>query len=144
MILKGPEHYYVSKNLVIEENLPIETKVSFNILKTKYGYTGRMTSFIRFLEDVFGIKEFEFFDTYTWNKEEFLSYLLDKQINYQKGETLDMAQLHKDILTAYEFTRKEKRMFIEENIEKRLWGIFIYLDNPGRENFKFNYIKNND
>ena len=71
-----------------------------------------MTSFVRFLEDVFGIKEFEFFDTYTWNKEEFLSYLLDKQINYQKGETLDMAQLHKDILTAYEFTRKEKRMFI--------------------------------
>jgi hypothetical protein len=47
-----------------------------------------------------------------------------------------MAQLHKDILTAYDFTRKEKRMFIEESIEKRLWGVFIYLDNPGLEQFK--------
>lgn len=136
MILKGPEHYYVSKEKLNTEELPIEAKYSFNVLKSKYGYTGRMSEFVQYLRDIFGIKDFEFFDTYTWNKAEFLSYLLDRQIQYQKGDTLDMAQLHKDILTAYDFTRKEKRMFIEESIEKRLWGVFIYLDNPGLEQFK--------
>lgn len=136
MILKGPEHYYISKEKSNTEELPIEAKYSFNVLKSKYGYTGRMSEFVQYLRDIFGIKDFEFFDTYTWNKAEFLSYLLDRQIQYQKGDTLDMAQLHKDILTAYDFTRKEKRMFIEESIEKRLWGVFIYLDNPGLEQFK--------
>lgn len=136
MILKSPEHYYVSKEKSNTEELPIEAKYSFNVLKSKYGYTGRMSEFVQYLRDIFGIKDFEFFDTYTWNKAEFLSYLLDRQIQYQKGDTLDMAQLHKDILTAYDFTRKEKRMFIEESIEKRLWGVFIYLDNPGLEQFK--------
>lgn len=136
MILKGPEHYYISKEKSKEEELPVEAKYSFNVLKSKYGYTGRMSEFVQYLRDIFGIKDFEFFDTYTWNKAEFLSYLVDRQIQYQKGEILDMAQLHKDILTAYDFTRKEKRMFIEESIEKRLWGVFIYLDNPGLEQFK--------
>ena len=108
MILKGPEHYYISKEKSNTEELPIEAKYSFNVLKSKYGYTGRMSEFVQYLRDIFGIKDFEFFDTYTWNKAEFLSYLLDRQIQYQKGDTLDMAQLHKDILTAYDFTRKEK------------------------------------
>ncbi len=135
MILKGPEHYYISKNQERElgENLPIETKYSFNLLKQKHGYTGRMSEFVQYLMEIFGIKEFEFFDSYTWNKAEFLSYLLDKQIEYQSGKILDMSQLHKDILVAYNFTRKEKRMFIEENIEKRLWGLFIYLSEPGKD-----------
>lgn len=135
MILKGPEHYYVSKNQEQElgDNLPVETKYCFNILKEKYGYTGRMSEFVKYLTDIFGIKEFEFFDPYTWNKAEFLSYLVDRQIEYRDGKVLDMAQLHKDILVAYDFTRKEKRMFIEESLEKRLWGLFIYLNEPGKE-----------
>lgn len=135
MTLKGPEHYYISAEQEKElgNDLPIETKYSFNLLKEKHGYTGRMSEFVKYLTEIFGIKEFEFFDSYTWNKAEFLSYLLDRLIEYKNGKTLDMAQLHKDILVAYDFTRKEKRMFIEESIEKRLWGLFIYLNEPGKE-----------
>jgi hypothetical protein len=81
------------------------------------------------------LNEFELFDKRTWNKAEFLSHLLDRQIDYKKGKVLDMSQIHKDIMVAYDFTRKEKRMFIEESLEKRLWGLFIYLDNPGKENY---------
>lgn len=136
MILKGPEHYYISKDKEQElgDELPIETRYCFNILKQKHGYTGRMSEFVKYLTEIFGINEFEFFDPYTWNKAEFLSYLVDRQIEYRDGKTLDMAQLHKDILVAYDFTRKEKRMFIEESIEKRLWSIFIFLNNPNKEN----------
>ena len=46
MILKGPEHYYVSKEKSNTEELPIEAKYSFNVLKSKYGYTGRMSEFV--------------------------------------------------------------------------------------------------
>ena len=77
-----------------------------------------MSEFVQYLTEIFGIKEFELFDSYTWNNAEFLSYLLDRQIDYKNGKVLDMSQLHKDILIAYDFTRKEKRMFIEEEIEK--------------------------
>lgn len=135
MTLKGPEHYYISveQEKELGNDLPIETKYSFNLLKEKHGYTGRMSEFVKYLTEIFGINEFELFDTYTWNKAEFLSYLLDRLIEYKNGKTLDMAQLHKDILVAYDFTRKEKRMFIEESIEKRLWGLFIYLNEPGKE-----------
>jgi hypothetical protein len=138
MKLKGPEHYYISKEdaINLNEELPIEAKYSFNILKKNHGYLGKMSEFIQYLTEIFGIKEFELFDSYTWNNAEFLSYLLDRQIDYKNGKVLDMSQLHKDILVAYDFTRKEKRMFIEEEIEKRLWGLFIYLDNPGKENYK--------
>lgn len=132
MILKGPEHYYVSLEKE-DKDLPIETVYCYNILKNKYGYTGRMSNFPVFLSDIFEVKEFEFFDPYKWNTAEFLSYLLELQIKYQKGETIDMAQLHKDVLGVYQFTRKEKRMFIEESIEKRLWSIFIFLNNPNKE-----------
>ena len=137
MILKGPEHYYISKGEAekLNENLPIETRYSFNILKEKHGYLGRMSEFVQYLTEIFGINEFELFDSRTWNNAEFLSYLLDRQIDYKNGKILDMSQIHKDIIVAYDFTRKEKRMFVEESLEKRLWGLFIYLDNPGKENY---------
>jgi hypothetical protein len=134
MILKGPEHYYVSLEKEDDELLPMETMYCYNILRNKYGYTGRMSNFPVFLSDIFEVKEFEFFDPHKWNTAEFLSYLLELQIKYQNGETIDMAQLHKDILGVYQFTRKEKRMFIEESIEKRLWSIFIFLNNPNKDN----------
>lgn len=147
MIHKAPKKYIVSKakekELEDKDELPIETRFCFNLLKNKYGYTGRISNFPLFLRDIFDIKEFEFFDPRTWNGAEFLSYLMDQQIAYQNGKEVDMAQLHQDILKVFDFNRKEKRMFIEESLEKRLWAIFIFLDNPGKENYLLKeYIKN--
>ena len=100
MTLKGPEHYYISAEQEKElgNDLPTETKYSFNLLKEKHGYTGRMSEFVKYLTEIFGIKEFEFFDSYTWNKAEFLSYLLDRLIEYKNGKTLDKASFKYDIV----------------------------------------------
>lgn len=146
MKLKGPEHYFVSKEKAdsLKEDLPISTRFSYNILKNKYGYTGRISGFPLFLKDIFDIKEFEFFDPRTWNGAEFLSYLMDQLIKYNNGEEIDLAQLHRDILKVFDFNRKEKRMFIEENIEERLWGVFIFLNDPNKDNYKLKEYLNND
>lgn len=148
MIHKAPKNYIVSKEkekeLGSNDELPIETRFCFNLLKDKYRYTGRISNFPVFLKDIFDIKEFEFFDPYTWNGAEFLSYLMDKQIAYQKGQEIDLAQLHQDILKVFDFNRKEKRMFIEESLEKRLWAIFIFLDDPGKDNYLLKEYNSND
>lgn len=136
MIIRPLNKYIISKKKAENlDELPILTKIAFNSLKEHYGYTGRISEFVSFLRILFEVPEWEFFDERTWNPGEFFSYLMDLQISYQKGEELDMAQLHKDILKVFTFGMKEKRMFIIEHIEEKLWGIFIFLDSPSKDNY---------
>ena len=41
-----------------------------------------------------------------------------------------MAVIHDDILKVYEFTGAEKKRFINETVEEKIWAIFKFVTDP--------------
>jgi hypothetical protein len=125
MIIQRPKEYIVTK----DTELTVSVRLYYQTLKESYGQTGRITDIVQMLEKL-SLKKFELFDPKTWNSGLFSSYLLDQQIKFQKGEPLDMVVLHNDILKVYEFTSAEKKQFINEIVEEKIWAIFKYVTDP--------------
>lgn len=132
ILYKQPDTYFVTLENSKEEDLPKLTKESFNKIKDKFGCNIKVSDFPFLLEAAYDIK-FDLFDKYTWNSAEFVSYLTDKVIEFKKGLPLDLSQIHTDIITAYDITKNEKRMFLEKSVEEVLWAIFLLLNNPAHE-----------
>ena len=132
MLIRRPEEYKVTKDTELTE--PV--KIFYMMLKKSYGVNGRITDLIQMLEKLYGDK-FELFDPRTWNTSQFSSYLMDQQIKFQNGEALDMVVLHDDLLKVYDFTGAEKKRFINESIEEKIWAVFKFVTNP---NLVFNNI----
>ena len=133
MIKKKPETYLIN-NKIPEDKIPQITKICFNLLKDKYGFTARMSDFIQLLETTFMTK-FELFDSLTWNSPQFLSYMLDKQADSINGKDVDLAIIHSDLLNVYNWTISEKRKFIENNLEEKIWAVFLIITDPAHEKY---------
>ena len=120
-------------SLVITKDteLPVVVQLYYKELKKKYGvYGARITDIIQMLEVLQGNKKFELFDANSWNTSQFSSYLMDQQIKFMAGEELDMVVLHDDILKVYQWTKEEKKRFIDEIIEEKIWAIFKFVTDP--------------
>jgi len=139
LLYRQPETYLVSLGESSEEKLPLLTKETYNKIKDKFGNNIKVSDFPLLLSEAYG-KKFDLFDKYTWNKAEFISYLVDRVLEFKSGKSLDLSQIHTDVLTAYDFTKEEKRTFLEKSIEEVLWAIFLLLNNPAHE--KLNIDKN--
>ena len=133
MIKKKPETYLIN-NKIPEDKIPQITKICFNLLKDKYGFTARMSDFIQLLETTFMTK-FELFDSLTWNSPQFLSYMLDKQADFINGKDVDLAIIHSYLLNVYNWTISEKRKFIENNLEEKIWAVFLIITDPAHEKY---------
>jgi len=102
-----------------------------NLIVEKYGYTARITRIWELLQDALAIQEFELLD-YREVKPEFESYLVDRIIDWNTGKDVDFSLIKEAILLAGEFTGKEKLLLRQDDIEDRLWGIFLAVSNPER------------
>ena len=102
-----------------------------NLIVEKYGYTARITRLWEMLRDSLSISEFEVFD-FRDISPEFESYLVDRLIDWNTGKDVDFSQIKDAILTVGYFTEIEKLLLKQEDIEDRLWGIFLAVSNPGR------------
>ena len=102
-----------------------------NLIVEKYGYTARITRIWELLQDALAIQEFELLD-YREVKPEFESYLVDRLIDWNTGKDVDFSLIKEAILLAGEFTGKEKLLLRQDDIEDRLWGIFLAISNPER------------
>ena len=127
MIVRRLEEFIVDKNT----ELPVQVQLYYSQLKKKYGSFGaRISDLIQMLEVLHGGEKFELFDTRTWNPGDFTSYLIDVQIKFMKGDSIDLVVLHNDILKVYQWTLAEKKKFINEVIEEKIWAIFKYVIDP--------------
>lgn len=134
MLIQRPKEYIVD----IYTELPIQVQLYYMTLKKKYGvYGARISDLILMLELLHGGERFELFDTRTWNPGDFVSYLMDIQLKFMSGESIDLVTLHDDILKVYQWTIAEKKRFINEVIEEKIWAIFKYVIDP---NLTFNII----
>ena len=111
-----------------------------NLIVEKYGYTARITRIWEMLADALAIKEFEFLDFKTV-RPEFESYLVDRLIDWNSGKEIDFTLIKEAILVAGDFTGLEKILLGQDDIEDRLWGIFLAVSNPERT-ININTIKN--
>lgn len=102
-----------------------------NLIVEKYGYTARITRIWELLQDALAIPEFELLD-HREVKPEFESYLVDRLIDWNTGKDVDFSLIKEAILLAGEFTGKEKLLLRQDDIEDRLWGIFLAVSNPER------------
>lgn len=102
-----------------------------NLIVEKYGYTARITRIWELLQDALAIQEFELLD-YREVKPEFESYLVDRLIDWNTGKNVNFSLIKEAILLAGEFTGKEKLLLRQDDIEDRLWGIFLAVSNPER------------
>ena len=102
-----------------------------NLIVEKYGYTARITRIWELLQDALAIQEFELLD-HREVKPEFESYLVDRLIDWNTGKDVDFSLIKEAIFLAGEFTGKEKLLLRQDDIEDRLWGIFLAVSNPER------------
>lgn len=127
MVKSIPSSYIVSKNI---NDIPEEAKYSFNLLKSKHSYSLRIVDLPVILSEILdldiNINEHR-------GSQEFDSYLLDFQRNFGEGKNVDLAQLHRDILSGFHFSKREDSVFLSHDFEAILLGILLVLTNPEHE-----------
>lgn len=123
-------------DLVISKSTELdnETKSFYNILKSKFGYSARMTSLIQLLEAAIDYK-FEDLDyNYAWTPE-FLSYFLDRQNDFCEGKDINVSLLLKDIEKQFELSKTECKLLERKKSENAIWAIFLIITDPFHESY---------
>ena len=73
---------------------------------------------------------------------DFESYIIDRFIDWSNGKDINLKDIQEAILVAGEFTKNEKLLIENPEMEDKLWGIFLALSNPDRIIENKNNIKN--
>lgn len=104
------------------------TTATFSILKQKYGYTLRVSMILQIIKDFIGTGEdFHLIDVRTCNNGLIESYLIDKQIDWQKGKEVNFSEIYREIEKVYSFSASEKRLLEDCKIEEKLWALYLAL-----------------
>lgn len=122
-----------NKNQRIEDYTD-NVKSVYKLLRGKYGYTLRISSFWKLLTDSLGISEFELIDFRDIPNGEFENFLIEFQLKWMRGEDVDFSDIKDKVLEIGDFTRTEKELIIDGDIEERIWAIYLSICNPELEN----------
>lgn len=116
---------------------------TFNLLNWMYGsYSIRVNNIFQLIKSSYGIDEFEIFDPRYCNNGVLESYLIDKQIDWIEGKDVNFEEIYNKLLELGDFSKSERIIFENGNIEERLWAIYLLACNPGIDNL--NNLKNNN
>lgn len=110
---------------------PDVTRSTYNLLWSKYGYSARITIFWDLLKTAVGDVEFELLDYKTIHNGEFMSWIIDRLIEWKNGEDVNFGEIYRAFLLAGEFTGTEKLKFEYCDVEERLWAIYLVVTSPG-------------
>ena len=117
-----------------DKDYPESTIISYNILQ-RAGIL-KITDFWRALCLVYGVKEFEILNLRDPHASEFESYIIDRYIDWIKGDPVEFEDIEEAVYKFGDFTGTEKLLFESDNMQNRLWAIFLYLVDPNI-NLKF-------
>ena len=110
-----------------ESVFPENVVVTELFLKTKYGYTLRISMLLQVLKDFLGITEFTILDERISNNGPIESYCIDQFISWKNGNDVNFSELFRNIKKEYTFSGSEKLKLEEGNIEEKLWAFFLAL-----------------
>lgn len=114
------------KKYLTDKDYSKEAVLVRDAIKSRYGITARITRIWEFLEVALSIEKFEILDTNLVHPN-FESYIVDCFIDWMNGREVDFSEIQNAILTAGDFTEREKILLGQNDIEDRLWGIFLAL-----------------
>ena len=120
--------FIVNKNIT---DYPEDTEITYNYLRTLYGYSARISMIWELLAKAFGKNEFDILDYNYVQNGPIISWLIDRQIDFQSGKDVNISEIYRALLEAGEFTMEEKHLFDIGNIEERIWGILLLITSPG-------------
>lgn len=100
-----------------------------DLIKSKYGYTARITDIWKLLAASISLEKFEILDPKNYMNGPFESYLIDEYIKWINGKEVNFTDIYEAILKVGDFTQSEKLALSSCNIEERLLGIFLALNN---------------
>ena len=55
---------------------------------------------------------------------------MDRQIEWQKGEDVNLSEIYRALLVAGDFTSQERLMFETGSMEERIWAILLLITSP--------------
>jgi len=100
-----------------------------DLIKSKFGYTARISDIWSLLATSISLNKFEILDPRYYMNGPFESYLVDEYIKWNNGEEVNFTDIYESILNVGDFTQSEKLTLNSCNIEERLLGIFLALNN---------------
>lgn len=113
-------------------NYPETVRNTYNYLWQLFSYSARIPIFWDLLLAAIGKKEYDILDYRTLHNGEFMSWLIDRMIEWNEGKDVNFSEIYRAILTAGEFSGAERLIFETCNIEERLWAIFLVVSCPGQ------------
>lgn len=106
------------------------TKQVYRILAEKYGYSIRVSNIWELLAVSLGIPEFEILVPRMYQNGQFESYLIDQYIFWREGKPVNFEDMADLVLQVGDFTKSEKLLLTYEELENRLWAIYLCLIDP--------------
>lgn len=100
----------------------------FQVLKSRYGYTLRVSRLLEIIKDVFLFgSDLLLVDINSCSNGLFDSFLMDRLIDWQQGREVDFSKIKDEIYKTYQFSSSEKLILETGSMEERLWGFFLAL-----------------
>ena len=106
------------------------TRQVYRILSSKYGYSIRVSNIWELLAVSLGIPEFEILEPKLYQNGQFESYLIDQYISWRQGDPVNFTNIALSVLEVGDFTGSEKLLLSQEELENRLWAIYLCLIDP--------------
>lgn len=109
---------------------PETTVMVYRYLLPNNQYSARISNMFQLLAESFGLKNFEILDYRDIQNGPFVSWLMDRQIEWQKGEDVNLSEIYRALLVAGDFTSQERLMFETGSMEERIWAILLLITSP--------------
>ena len=109
---------------------PETTIMVYRYLLPNNQYSARISNMFQLLAESFGLKNFEILDYRDIQNGPFVSWLMDRQIEWQKGEDVNLSEIYRALLVAGDFTSQERLMFETGSMEERIWAILLLITSP--------------
>ena len=109
---------------------PETTVMVYRYLLPNNQYSARISNMFQLLAESFGLKNFEILDYRNIQNGPLVSWLMDRQIEWQKGEDVNLSEIYRALLIAGDFTSQERLMFETGSMEERIWAILLLITSP--------------
>lgn len=112
-----------------DNDIPDNVKLTETYLRSKYGYTLRISMILQVIKDFLGKTEFDTIDERFCNNVLVDSTSMDYLIGWSEGKDTNFSELYRILEKEYNFSMSEKLYLDELKIEEKLWGFFRSLSN---------------
>ena len=113
---------------------PQLVKNIYEYLNLKYGSSARVSDFFNLWRDSYGIEEYDYFNYKDPRVHEFLSYVMDRAIDWNNGKKVDLHELYESLLVFGDFTQKERNLFEIGDPDKHMWAVILSITDTTNSN----------